>query len=70
MFLTSSLDGFCHGLFQTLQDIVGFTAWSSTREPSHCFQLLEHIYLAFDKLAYRHGVFKVEVVGDCYVAVS
>ena len=31
---------------------------------------MEHIYLAFDKLAYRHGVFKVEVVGDCYVAVA
>jgi class 3 adenylate cyclase len=25
---------------------------------------------SFDKLAYRHGAFKVETVGDCYVAVA
>eukprot|EP00526_Cylindrotheca_closterium_P004051 CAMPEP_0113631926 /NCGR_PEP_ID=MMETSP0017_2-20120614/16591_1 /TAXON_ID=2856 /ORGANISM="Cylindrotheca closterium" /LENGTH=1166 /DNA_ID=CAMNT_0000542455 /DNA_START=14 /DNA_END=3514 /DNA_ORIENTATION=+ /assembly_acc=CAM_ASM_000147 len=51
-------------------DIVGFTAWSSAREPSQVFVLLETIYNAFDKIAYRHGVFKVETVGDCYVAVA
>eukprot|EP00980_Cylindrotheca_fusiformis_P012649 scaffold3091_cov117-Cylindrotheca_fusiformis.AAC.1 len=50
-------------------DLVGFTAWSSAREPHHVFILLETIYGAFDQLAYRHGVFKVETVGDCYVAV-
>eukprot|EP00980_Cylindrotheca_fusiformis_P009000 scaffold1926_cov108-Cylindrotheca_fusiformis.AAC.4 len=49
-------------------DLVGFTAWSSAREPHHVFILLETIYGAFDKLAYRHGVFKVETVGDCYVS--
>lgn len=51
-------------------DIVGFTAWSSAREPSQVFILLETIYSAFDKIAYRQGVFKVETVGDCYVAVA
>eukprot|EP00977_Amphora_coffeiformis_P022505 scaffold10917_cov155-Amphora_coffeaeformis.AAC.6 len=49
-------------------DIVGFTAWSSTREPTQVFTLLETIYRAFDKIAKRRGVFKVETVGDCYVA--
>eukprot|EP00980_Cylindrotheca_fusiformis_P010572 scaffold2349_cov110-Cylindrotheca_fusiformis.AAC.4 len=49
-------------------DIVNFTAWSSAREPHHVFILLETVYGAFDKLAYRHGVFKVETVGDCYVS--
>ena len=49
-------------------DIAGFTAWSSAREPPQVFMLLESIYGAFDKIAYRHGVFKVETVGDCYVA--
>lgn len=38
-------------------------AWSSAREPAQVFTLLENIYGAFDKLAYRHGVFKVETVG-------
>jgi Adenylate and Guanylate cyclase catalytic domain len=50
-------------------DIAGFTAWSSSRQPIQVFQLLETIYAAFDKLAKQHGVFKVETIGDCYVAV-
>jgi class 3 adenylate cyclase len=50
-------------------DIAGFTAWSSTREPSQVFTLLESIYHEFDVIAKRRRVFKVEVVGDCYVAV-
>jgi class 3 adenylate cyclase len=51
-------------------DIVGFTAWSSTREPSQVFTLLETIYNAFDKIAKRRRVFKVETIGDSYLAVS
>ena len=50
-------------------DIVGFTAWSSMREPSQVFMLLEGLYSAFDDLALRRKVFKVETIGDCYVAV-
>lgn len=50
-------------------DIVGFTAWSSMREPSQVFALLETLYSAYDELAARRKVFKVETVGDCYVAV-
>jgi class 3 adenylate cyclase len=51
-------------------DIVGFTRWSSTRNPSEVFRLLETIYKAFDKMAVRLGVFKVETIGDCYLAVT
>eukprot|EP00980_Cylindrotheca_fusiformis_P005913 scaffold1246_cov134-Cylindrotheca_fusiformis.AAC.5 len=51
-------------------DIVGFTAWASAREPAQVFILLETVYGAFDKNAYRRSVFKVETVGDCYVAVA
>jgi hypothetical protein len=51
-------------------DISGFTAWSSEREPSQVFYLLETLYRAFDQLASRLGVFKVETIGDCYVAVT
>ena len=51
-------------------DVVGFTAWSSVREPSQVFSLLETIYGAFDDIAKQRKVFKVETVGDCYVAVS
>jgi class 3 adenylate cyclase len=48
-------------------DIAGFTAWSSAREPSQVFTLLEGIYAEFDRIAHHRKVFKVEVVGDCYV---
>jgi hypothetical protein len=49
-------------------DIAGFTAWSSLREPTQVFMLLEAVFAAFDELARRRRVFKVETVGDCYVA--
>jgi Adenylate and Guanylate cyclase catalytic domain len=48
-------------------DIVGFTAWSSVREPSQVFILLETLFRAFDEVARKRRVFKVETVGDCYV---
>lgn len=51
-------------------DIAGFTAWSSMREPSQVFTLLETLYAAFDEIARRRRVYKVETVGDCYVAVT
>ena len=51
-------------------DISGFTAWSSEREPSQVFTLLEAIYQQMDRVARKLGVFKVETVGDCYVAAT
>lgn len=51
-------------------DIAGFTAWSSVREPAQVFILLETIYQSFDQIAKRRRVFKVETIGDCYVAVA
>lgn len=49
---------------------MGFTAWSSERPPVDVFTLLETIYGRFDELAQKRGVFKVETIGDCYVAVT
>jgi class 3 adenylate cyclase len=51
-------------------DIANFTAWCSEREPSQVFILLENIYHEFDKIADQLGVFKVETIGDSYVAVA
>jgi class 3 adenylate cyclase len=50
-------------------DISGFTSWSSVREPTQVFILLETLYGAYDKVAMRRGVFKVETIGDAYLAV-
>ncbi len=51
-------------------DIVGFTAWSSVRDPTAVFTLLESLYSCFDGIARRLRVFKVETIGDCYVAAT
>jgi class 3 adenylate cyclase len=80
--LSSSANSAGFGVYQTrpiaeyfphttvmFADISGFTAWSSTREPFQVFQLLETLYGAFDEIADHRGVFKVETVGDSYVAV-
>ena len=47
-------------------DLVGFTNWSSARQPVQVFELLETIYSTFDKIASRHNVFKIETIGGTY----
>lgn len=37
----------------TIADIVGFTAWSSVRDPTDVFTLLESLYSCFDGIARR-----------------
>jgi class 3 adenylate cyclase len=59
-----------HNTTVLFADIAGFTAWSSEREPPQVFKLLETLYSAFDNVANTLGVFKVETIGDCYVAVT
>jgi class 3 adenylate cyclase len=48
--------------------MAGFTSWSTERHPSAVFTLLERIYNSMDQVAKIHNVFKVETIGDCYVA--
>ncbi|CAB9512393.1 cyclase soluble subunit alpha-3 [Seminavis robusta] len=51
-------------------DISGFTAWSSVRSPEQVFVLLETLFHSFDEIALRRRVYKVETIGDCYVAAA
>lgn len=51
-------------------DIANFTAWASERSPTQVFILLETIFQQFDEIAEQHDIFKVETVGDSYVAVT
>jgi len=51
-------------------DIAGFTSWRSNRHPKEVFHLLESLFMEFDAVAKKLGVFKVETIGDCYVAVA
>jgi len=51
-------------------DITGFDAWCSTRSADQVFTLLETLFQHFDEIAKRRRIFKVETVGDTYVATS
>ena len=51
-------------------EVVGFSAWSSQREPAEVFTLLQTLFQCFDALAKKLGVFKVETVGEEYLAVT
>lgn len=45
-------------------------AYPSFFRQSQVFVLLESLYRAFDKIAKRRRIYKVETIGDCYVAVA
>jgi class 3 adenylate cyclase len=51
-------------------DIVGFTDISSTLEPHKVSRMLDELYSKFDALTDELGVFKVETIGDAYMAVT
>ena len=50
--------------------ISNFDEWSSKREPLEIFNLLEALFGAFNTVAARRGVVKVETIGEVYVAVA
>ena len=43
-------------------DIVGFSAWSSERDPAQVFTLLENLFRSFDETARAMKVFKVRQI--------
>ena len=49
-------------------DIVGFTRFSSQVDPSTVMSFLNELFTSFDQLCETFSVYKVETVGDCYVA--
>ena len=51
-------------------DIVGFTELSSRLGPDEVSSLLTRLFAKFDALAQLHGVQKVDVIGDAYLAAA
>ncbi|CAB9524421.1 Receptor-type guanylate cyclase gcy [Seminavis robusta] len=51
-------------------NIANFSAWSSERGPQQVLTLLEHLFYEFDSIGKRMGVFKLDSLGDQYLAVA
>ena len=51
-------------------DIVGFTTIASSFSPIKVSHMLDRLYTALDTLATKHGVLKIETVGDSYMGVT
>lgn len=49
-------------------DLVGFTALASVRPPAEVFSIIGDIFGQFDDLTDLHEIYKVETVGDAYIA--
>ena len=44
-------------------DIVGFTSMCGEMKPIQIMKMLNELYIQFDKLVEKHGVYKVETIG-------
>ena len=53
-----------------VSDIVGFTSLSATLGPAAVARALRQLFSRLDRLAGLHGVQKVDVIGDAYVAAT
>jgi len=51
-------------------DIVGYTDISSSLPPQKIADLLDRLYHKFDDLSDLHDLYKVETIGDAYMAVT
>ena len=51
-------------------DIVRFTDLVALISPHETLQMLNQLFSEFDEIAQRHGVLKLETVGDAFVAVT
>lgn len=51
-------------------DIVGFTKIAAQFDPLKVSQLLDRLYHKFDDLSRKHGLFKIETIGDAYMCAG
>ena len=51
-------------------DIVAYTTISSQLAPQKVSDMLDRLYLKFDKLSVEHDIFKIDTIGDAYMAIT
>ena len=67
----SSVRSMCHshmGVSMLYADLVGFTAFPAQVDPFKVMVFLNDLFQVFDGLCDDFNVYKIETVGDCYVA--
>ena len=52
-----------HNVTIFFSDIVGFTTMAGEMTPLEVMRMLNELYVGFDKLVEKHGVYKVETIG-------
>merc|ERR1712100_259193 len=57
-------------VFILATDICGFTKMAAASEPSEVVATLSRLFSAFDRISERLGVYKVQTIGDAYIAVT
>jgi len=51
-------------------DLVGFTQMTAAMDPGETVDMLNTIFIDFDRLADEWGVEKIKTIGDCYMAAA
>jgi len=57
-------------IFILASDICGFTKMAAASEPSDVVRILSKLFSSFDAMSERMGVYKVQTIGDAYIAVT
>ena len=57
-------------VFLLASDVVGFTKMSAASEPIEVVRVLSVLFSAFDAMSEAMGVYKVQTIGDAYIAVT
>ena len=56
------------GMCMLFADLVGFTSFSAQVDPFEVMVFLNDLFTKFDGMCDEYNVYKVETIGDCYVA--
>jgi class 3 adenylate cyclase len=51
-------------------DVVNFTGWASTAEPTAVVSVLNEVFSLFDRLLDRHRLEKIKTIGDAYMVAG